>query len=120
MIKEGSFYKTYENDALILWHIFGYKWNNDSISFGSTPYIKVLEKLSHLGISYVIVKEEPFIVNNNEEVYELYLRLAQINFQKQEKKKELSSLLELTLDKNIELYDAIKEYLLTVGGEKNE
>lgn len=120
MVKEGSFYKTYEADAIILWHIFGYKWNGDSISFGSTPYIKVLEKLAHLGLSYCIVKEEPLYVTNDEEVYDLYLRLATINYKKQERKKELIDLLECVLDKNIDSYDNIKNYLLTIGGEKKD
>lgn len=44
-IKEGSFYKTYLDDAILIWHLFGYKWNNDSIAFGITPSSKVFDEL---------------------------------------------------------------------------
>lgn len=112
LIKEGTFYKTYENDALILWYIFGYKWNHDCISFGSSPYMKVLEKLSCLSLSYGVIKEEELFITNNDEVYDLYLQLASINYEKQKKKKELIDLLETTFDKHNDLYDTIKDFLI--------
>lgn len=71
-IKEGSFYKTFKEDAIIIWYLFGYKWNNNSISFGVSPYSKVLDRLNNLGISYGVITDVETFITNDEEVYDLY------------------------------------------------
>lgn len=115
LIKEGVFYKTYDIDAIILWHLFGYKWNQNSISFGSNSYSKVLEKLNQIGLSYCIVKDEDMIIEYSSEVYDLYMRLASIEYEKFCKKEELISLLKKTLNGNIGKYDEIKSFLLSLN-----
>ncbi len=117
LVKEGSFYKTFGDDAIILWHIFGYKLTNDCISFGSTPYMKVLDKLLHLGLSYGVIKEDELFVVNNDEVYDLYLRLAMINYEKEKGRIELFNKLEHLLDTNADAYKKIKSFFAQMEGE---
>ena len=46
IMQEGIFYKTFYEDALIIWYLFDYKCVKDTVSFGATPYDKVLAKLN--------------------------------------------------------------------------
>jgi len=112
-VKEGTFYKTFRDDAIIVWHFFDYKWNGDAISFGASPYSKVLDKLNQLEISYVVVSnnDEKQVVNNDAENFDLYLRLATKRFEKYKEKKELSDLFNLVLSKMPESYDDVKLFL---------
>lgn len=121
-IKEGSFYKTYKDDAVIMWHFFDYKWNGDSISFGASPYSKVLDKLNQLEISYVVIlnNDENQIINNDLENYDLYLKLATKRYKKFKEKSELFKLFSEIVDNNQNRYDELKKLLNDFGGEKNE
>jgi len=111
LIKEGSFYKTYKDDAIILWYLFGYKWNNESISFGITPYSKVLNKLNSLGIGYAVLSEDELVIPNDFNVYRLYKDLSVINYDKYNKRQELHSLLDSLLDQSFDNYSPILERL---------
>lgn len=121
-IKEGSFYKTYKDDAIIMWHFFDYKWNGDSISFGASPYSKVLDRLNQLEISYVVVlnNDETQVINNDCENYDLYLKLAVKRYKKFKDKSELQELFNLVLENNPGRYSEIKEFLTNFGGETND
>lgn len=110
-IKEGSFYKTFKDDAIIIWYLFGYKWNNDAISFGASPYSKVLDKLNHLSISYCVIASEEFLVNNDIEMYELYQKISYKNFLKVQKKEQLHELLDKVLEFNDKKYEEIFNFL---------
>ena len=122
IVKEGSFYKTYGDDAVIIWYLFDYKWNNDSIAFGTTPYSKVISKLAHSGFGYsVITTDEEYVPGDNSEIYDLYLKIAQINFDKFKKKEELLNLFNEVIENNNEVYDPLKKFLLELkGSEINE
>lgn len=121
-IKEGSFYKTYKDDAIIMWHFFDYKWNDDSISFGASPYSKVLDRLNQLEISYVVVlnNDETQVINNDSENYELYLKLATKRYKKFKDKSELLDLFNKVLENNQNRYSEIRDYLSNFGGEVRE
>lgn len=108
-IKEGSFYKTYLDDAILIWHLFGYKWNNDSIAFGITPSSKVFDELKKKGIGYGVIKDNELYVDNDDEVYDLYCKIAKKNFEKFKKKETLHKILDEILDSNINNYECILE-----------
>ena len=114
LIKEGSFYKTYLEDAVIVWDIFNYKWFKDSIAFGISNANKVFDELKRIGIGYVVINEDIAFIGGNDEVYDLYKRLSEINFDKYEKKRELSSILDGILDRDISKYTVIKNFLMTI------
>lgn len=112
LIKDGNFYKTYQDDATIIWNLFGYKWNEDCISFGSTPYAKVINKLNYINISYVVVaNNKEMAIANNEETYELYLKISKISYDTKRKRESLHKLIDSILDKNINNYDDLNMLL---------
>lgn len=116
-IKEGSFYKTFADDAVIIWDLFGYKWNNNSIAFGVSPYSKVLSKLNHLGISYGVIGDDEIYIDNDEEVYDSYKRIALTNYGRFKKKESLHSLIDELMEINIGYYDDIHSFLMQLKGE---
>lgn len=116
MVKEGSFYKTYQSDAKILWYLFQYKWNNESIAFGTSTGSKVFDKLISLGIGYVTVESDMKLVkiDGDNKVYNLYSELAVINYDKQTRKKELHDMLDMIIEKDIKNYELIKNYFCDI------
>lgn len=110
-IKEGSFYKTYKDDAIIIWDLFGYKWNNDAIAFGVVPSSKVFDFLRSKNLSYSVITDDEVIVQGNDQVYDLYKQLAIINYAKFKKQETLYKLLDEVLKKDINFIDKMIENL---------
>jgi hypothetical protein len=113
IIKEGIFYKTFYSDAKILWYLFGYKYINDTVSFGTTPYDKVLNVLNNKELSYVIIDKdkEVIIVNRNVKIYESYLFLSNNSFTKNEIKSKLLIKFNKVLEKNNDSLDKVNDLL---------
>ena len=109
LIKEGSFYKTYEDDAIILWYLFQYKWNNNEIAFSNSAKDKVIDKLKDIELSYVIDDEEYI---GNSEVYDYYSKLSKIKYDKYIKIEEITIIVKDILNKDIKKYQELKEFLL--------
>ena len=99
-IKEGSFYKTYLDDAKIVWNLFKYKWNNNYIGFGVNNSSKILDRIRREGLGYLLVdSDSSYIeVNGDSEVYDLYLKLSVINYDKYVKRNSLHELLDKVID----------------------
>lgn len=95
LIKSGSFYITYENDALIMNNIFNYQNINNKVGFPIRSVDKVMNSLNDKNINYVIDNNDDsdileFTSNGNE-----YLR-----YYEQAKKYEFrDSLNKILLDK---------------------
>ena len=115
-IKEGSFYKTYKEDAIILWELFKYKWNKDYIAFGISPSNKVFSTLNEKGIGYVIISDEIINIKGEIEIYNLYLQLANINYKKFKMKETLHKLLDEVLNKSNENSNKVYEFLNKLNG----
>ena len=58
LVKYGNFYKAYENDAILLWGLFGYRVIDGKISFPLSVFGTVVSKLTRLGMNVVVVKNE--------------------------------------------------------------
>ena len=116
IIKEGIFFKTFEDDAIIMWNMFKYNWHDGSIAFGNNVLDKVCDKLKEQGLGYrVIVSEEENIsFDGNNEVYNLYLNLSKILYSKYTKKEELKEELDRIIEENENNYDKIKNYFNTL------
>ncbi|MBR1679815.1 MAG: hypothetical protein IJ704_04160, partial [Bacilli bacterium] len=85
-------------------------WHNESIAFGNKVLNKVLNELRRQNIGYYVSENEVYL-KGNEEVYELYKRLSQINYKRYQEKMELNNLLNDVLIKNRDSYGIIKEFL---------
>lgn len=118
-IKEVSFYKTFLNDAILVWNFFDYKWNGNSIAFGASPCSKVLDKLNQLDISYVLIanNNDIQIVNNDDENYNLYLKLSIKRYNKFQAKEELRKLFEQVLEQKQNDYDGLKKIITNLLNE---
>lgn len=58
LIKNGKFYVTFDNDALILHHLLDYKIINNRVGFPENALSHVTEILNHHHVCYVIDGEE--------------------------------------------------------------
>ena len=111
LIKEGSFYKCYDNDAKIIWYIFDYVYINDAVSFGSKAYSKVFDELNRLKLSYVIITEEESLNLFDNEVYNIYLNLAVTSYDFNEKIKIITKKVEELININNSNYGKIVDFL---------
>ena len=114
LIKEGVFYKTFNEDAIILWHIMNYRLTNDSLSFSLNVSNKVFDELQKKEISYIVMSDDTLKVLGNDEIYDLYKKLANYYYDKYKKKEELTSLLDNLLDKDLENYDKIFNFFESI------
>lgn len=113
LIKDGIFYKTFYDDALIILYLFDYKYINNSISFGITPYEKVLSKLYKLDIGYVVFNQVNEILNVklDEENYLSYISLSKKNYQKIIKNKGINKKLDKILKQSSNNYILVNNFL---------
>ena len=113
LVKEGSFYKTYKDDAKLLWNLFSYKWNNSSIAFGVSNAGKIFDKIKSQGLGYITIENDSSTIEiqGNDIVYDSYLNISLINYEKYEMKNRLHKLLDSVLDKDFDLIDVISCYL---------
>ena len=114
LIKEGTFYKCYYNDAKILWYVFNYTYLDDFVSFGTKAYSKVFDELNRLKISYVIISNEEIINKFDNNVYNTYLSLAKTSFDFNENVQIINNKVEELLNKDKNNYKKIIEYLNTL------
>ena len=77
LIKNGSFYITYYDDALILNYLFNYKVVNNKVGFPISNLDKVLSKLNSNNISYYI---DDYYNNNSINNYNNILYKAKTNY----------------------------------------
>lgn len=76
--KNGLFYNVFDEDAIILHYLVGYKIKDKRVSFPNNALAKVLNMLDEKKISYSLQTDEKLIRNNgNNDNYEKYLIKAQ-------------------------------------------
>ena len=115
LIKEGVFYKTFGEDAIILWYIMNYRLTNDSLSFSLNVSNKVFEELRKKEIGYITMGDDTLKISGNDEVYDLHNKLANYYYDKYKKKEKLTSLLDNLLDKDLENYDKIFNFFESIN-----
>ena len=113
LIKDGLFYKSFNDDGKIIWYLFDYKYINNSVSFGLTPYDKVLAKLNKLDIGYVVIDNDQEVLKSlkDEENYYSYLSLALKAYVKNSKREALVKKFLDIVKKREDVFDEIDEFL---------
>lgn len=116
LIKEGIFYKSYKEDAKILWQLLEYKYINESLGFSNNSYDKVVNKLIKLNISFIIIDKNDIIINSYKEnnIYDLYSKLSEESYLLEEEKNKLINKLKKVLEKNVNSYSEIEEFLINM------
>ena len=111
IVKSGIFYKTFEEDALIIWHLFDYIIKDSQVCFGNNSYDKVISKLRKYNIDFVFVKENDVLISytNKTNTYSLYNKLAVNAHNKKNQEDELTKKLKSVLALK-DCYDEINEY----------
>lgn len=124
LVKVGGFYKTYRDDAKILWSLFDYKWNNSSIGFGINNSSKIFDKIKKQGLGYIVIESDSdtVMVKGNDIIYDSYLNISLIKYDIFEKKNKINQLIDKLIDGNNEKADAILKYLESMqeGDGKND
>lgn len=113
LIRNGIFYKTFYDDAKIIWHIFKYKLINNSVSFGTSPYDKVISKLGKLDIGFVVIDndKEVLYVKGDNEVYNSYKLLANKAYDKSLKREKIINKFMEVIIKREDAYDDLDKFL---------
>lgn len=113
IMKEGIFFKTFYNDALIIWYLFEYKYVNDTTSFGTTPYDRVLRVLNKKDISYIVISQDKEIikVTKDDENYISYCNLSKKSYDKTKRRESLLNKLDQILEIYPNNYQVIDELL---------
>ena len=92
-----------------------YRLTNDSLSFSLNVSNKVFDELLKKEISYIIMGDDILKVSGNDEVYDLYNKLASYYYDKYKKKEKLTNLLNNLLDKDLENYDKIFNFFESIN-----
>lgn len=117
LIKYGNFYKSYENDAILLWGLFGYRIIDGKISFPLSVFGNVVSKLTRLGISVVAVNNENEINNYSttiENKYEEYKSEAIHKYETDGKVNEIKMRVEEKIKTSYINYDKLLEFINTL------
>lgn len=67
LIKSGNFYISYDEDAIVLNHLFSYQIVNNKIGFPLVTLPKIKEKLDELNVDYIIYNNEDEITTQTTE-----------------------------------------------------
>lgn len=118
LVKEGIFYKTFFNDAKLLWYLFDYKYIDDSVAFGNVPYDKVILRLNKLDIGYVIVdKEKELLLSfKDSSVYCSYLELAIKKFDKVKRKNDILEKVSSLIDSDDKVIYLLEDFIKNLNG----
>lgn len=113
LMKEGIFYKTFYDDAKIIWYLFDYKYVQDTVSFGTSPYDKVLAQLNKLDLGYVVIDQdqEVLVSLKPEDVYASYSSLANHRFDKTNRNDKLVHKMKRIIESYPDSYDMINAFL---------
>ena len=116
LLKCGSFYKTYDRDALIMWNMFNYKFIGNVVSFPFCVIYKVIRKLNNGGTSVVVINnnEVKLYENNMCNNYFNCLLSAIDNYEINEKVDFINNIFKIKIRKDIKNYNKILEYLSTL------
>lgn len=115
IIKNGIFYYSYSEDAVILWFLFDYKIKDDTeLGFGTNSYDKVLKELRKSNISFKVFSSSDVILDSYDADYNLYKSYHALSDKKYKESKELESLfskVKLLVESDRDNYNLINKYL---------
>lgn len=114
LIKSGTFYITFDNDALIMNNLFSYQILNSKVGFPISNLDKIISKLHNESINYIISndnEEEIIELKNDINLYNKNLELAK----KKEFKNSLNNMLleriKFLIENNEDNYDKIRRFI---------
>lgn len=120
IVKDKRYYKVYGDDAILIWYLFNYKYNDGVVMFGNNCYDKVVNELREKEISFVIASkvEELLSFEGKENIYLSNLYSARKKYERNKKEQYLINRLKNILEKNPDNWEKI--YHLFNELEKNK
>ena len=107
--KFGGFYSAYDDDALILHYLFGYKIKESRVGFPTGSIDKIIDKLNELHINYK-VDDKNIVFDDNK--YDYYLANSKNRISIDYKIKEIQNKInDLDFNSLNELINIIDNYL---------
>lgn len=113
LIKSGTFYITFSNDALILNNLFSYEIKNDKLGFPINTIDKIINKLNDESINYTIYNDEKDIIVkefNNNKYFEFY-KISKDDEYNKSKIEILIRRIEFLIDYDKDNYERIRKFL---------
>lgn len=117
LIKNGTFYKSYENDAILIWSLFGYRVIEGRTSFPISVFGSIISKITRLGMSVVVINTEEDINNytsTGENTYETNMKEALEKYETDGKVNEIKLLVEDKIKTSFINYDKLIEFINTL------
>lgn len=117
LVKFGNFYKTFDEDAKILWSLFGYRIIEDRISFPLSVFNTVISKLTRLGLSIIVINNENDINNyitTGENTYDKIKEEAYQKYETDGKVNQIKILVEDKIKSSFINYDKLLEFINTL------
>jgi len=114
LIKSGKSYKTFSNDAIILWYFFKYNIEKNIISFHIKELDSVITTLNKYNLAVIIInskdsKQEYKVTSKNK--YKEHLKEAVESYQFVRKIDELKIILELKLKNRLLDFSEVEKFL---------
>ena len=113
LLRSGNFYITYDDDALLLHHLFSYQLLNGKVGFPKKKKKKVYSRLKDERLNYVIFSsdEEIDLYQSQENCYYCYFqRIKKLEFQ-ESMNQMLIDRIQFLLASDSTNYIKIKEFL---------
>ena len=113
LLKRGKFYRSFDDDAMILSYIMDYQIIDNRVGFPLEGLFKVKNKIRSYSIDLVILDGDQIIKEqeNDHSNYETILKESYAKYHKNLKIDELCRLVREKLESNIDHYDSLKEYV---------
>ena len=114
LVRNGAFYKTFSNDAIILWYFFKYNVVNGTSSFPKGKLYSVITTLNKYNLNVIIInskvsKQEYKVTSKNK--YKEHLKDAVESYQFVRKIDELKIILELKLKNRLLDFSEVEKFL---------
>lgn len=80
-VRVSSFYKTYRDDARIIYHLFDCKWVNSMVIIGVINAGKIFDKIKNHDFGFITIENDSSttIINGNDTIYYYYLNISLIS-----------------------------------------
>ena len=115
IIKDKNFYKSYNNDAIIIHYIMKYKYNEEEkmVVFGINAYDNVIDNLLHYKIGYIIFNnDKEDIINGDPDNYQYFNLMASKYWEEEKKINKIDKIFNDIIKNNFDKLDDLEKYLL--------
>ena len=111
LLKRGTFYATYQDDAYIINHLFMYQITDEKVGFPSGSLDKVLNKLEECCINVYVDDTDVLVKEYENNNYQTVLYQAKKNYFNELNAKVLLEEIEFLLKSNPENISKIKSFI---------